>query len=338
MISDQPFVSVIIPTYNRCELVRQTLESLAQQTYPSSHFEVLLCDDGSTDGTREMVQSLQAPYRLHYMWQANKGRATARNLGLRQAQGEIILFLDGDMFADADLVAEHVASHRAHPNVLVRGEIRLPSEIREANLFTSLAMAPLDNLADQTADKDGFLPYSLALTGNLSLTKSASERIGPQDESFDASYAWDDVDLGYRADRLGYRLFFNRRALTWHYDYVRTMEQQGRRLRILSQSVHFLFQKHPELQGTIAMFRDKGDIEWGRAASRLLLKKLGWRVVSNPLVRRGLLEATKRFEQAGRPRSLLAFLYRLLLGGDIFSGYQAGLRGRERGPHSLSFS
>jgi len=338
MISDQPFVSVVIPTYNRCELVRRTLESLAQQTYPSSRFEVILCDDGSTDGTGEMAQSLQVPYQLRYFWQANRGRAAARNLGLRQAQGEIILFLDGDMVADPSLIAEHVASHQIYPDVLVRGDIRLPPEIRETNLFTVLALGPLDDLADQIADEDGFLPFTLALTGNLSLTREILGKTGPQDESFDASYAWDDVDLGYRAHCLGYRLFFNRRALAWHYDYVRTLDQQCKRLRILSRSVHFLFQKYPELEGTIAMFRDKGDIAWGRDAPQVLFKKIAWRLVSRTPVRNGLLGIIKVLERIGRPRRLLGFLYHLILGSDIFLGYQAGLAERNRSERVVQHS
>ena len=155
-------------------------------------------------------------------------------------------------------------------------------------------------------------------------------RIGFQDESFDASYAWDDVDLGYRAHRLGCYLFFNPRALAWHYDYVKTLEQQSKRSRTLSQSVHFLFQKYPELEGTIAMFRDKGYVVWGHDEPQVLLKKMAWRVVSSAPVRSVLLGTTRALERIGHPRRFIAFLYRLILGGDIFLGYQAGLVERER--------
>ncbi len=338
MNSDQPFLSVIIPTYNRRELVRKTLQSLAHQIYPATRFEVILCDDGSTDGTGEMVQSLELSYSLRYSWQANRGRCAARNMGLAHAQGDLIIFLDGDMVAAPELIAEHVASHSSHQKVLVRGDIRLPPEIRNANIFTALGLGPMDDFASHIADENGFLPFSFSHTGNLSMTRSALDEIGPQDEAFDVSYAWDDVDLGYRAQRLGYRLLFNPRALAWHHDYVRTVEQQGKRLQTLSHSVNRLFEKYPELEGTIAMFRDKGDISLETDGPVVLFKKIGWRTLSLGLVHDGLVRTTNFLEWLGHPRPLVAFFHRLILGSDIFLGYQAGLAERRRNRHQVSSS
>ena len=77
-----PTVSVVIPTYNRKGMLRETLNSLAQQTYPTDRFEIIVVDDGSTDGTDQIAVGA-FPFTLRYFWQTNQGDATARNLGSR---------------------------------------------------------------------------------------------------------------------------------------------------------------------------------------------------------------------------------------------------------------
>src|SRR5829696_3704016 len=91
-----PTLSIIIPTYNRKDLLRETLNSLAQQTYPSNHFEVIIVDDGSTDGTAAIAAEA-FPFILRYFWQSNQGDASARNLGAQQSQADILVFLDDDI-------------------------------------------------------------------------------------------------------------------------------------------------------------------------------------------------------------------------------------------------
>ena len=88
-----PRVSVIIPTYNRREYVQEAIDSVLTQTY--TDYEIIVIDDGSTDGTGE---ALQARYgdRIHYEWQENQGESVARNRGIELAQGEYIAFLDSD--------------------------------------------------------------------------------------------------------------------------------------------------------------------------------------------------------------------------------------------------
>jgi hypothetical protein len=90
-----PTVSVIIPTYQRRELVEQAVASVMAQTYRD--FELIVIDDGSTDGTREALPALPGvDGRLRYHWQPNRGVAAARNAGLRLARGPIVTFLDSD--------------------------------------------------------------------------------------------------------------------------------------------------------------------------------------------------------------------------------------------------
>ncbi len=87
--------SIIIPTYNRAHLIRDTLDSVFTQTYP--HFEVIIVDDGSTDNTKEVIEkTYNSNQRLRYFYKENEERGAARNFGLKVANGQFALFFDSD--------------------------------------------------------------------------------------------------------------------------------------------------------------------------------------------------------------------------------------------------
>ncbi len=87
-----PKVSIIIPTYNRCSWIKHAIESVLQQSY--QNFELIIVDDGSTDITRSLLIKYEA--NIRYFFQDNRGPAAARNLGISKAMGELICFLDSD--------------------------------------------------------------------------------------------------------------------------------------------------------------------------------------------------------------------------------------------------
>lgn len=109
-----PQVSVIIPTYNRKAYVQEAIDSVLVQTY--TDYEIIVIDDGSTDGTGA---ALQARYgdKIHYVWQQNQGESVARNKGLEMARGEFIAFLDSDDLWLPEKLNKQVAYLTAHPKV-----------------------------------------------------------------------------------------------------------------------------------------------------------------------------------------------------------------------------
>jgi glycosyltransferase involved in cell wall biosynthesis len=115
MAPDLPLVSVVIPTHDRADLVCAAIESALAQTH--REIEVLVVDDGSTDRTREAVESrARSDPRIRYLRQEHAGPGAARNLGIRNARGELIAFLDSDDSWYPENLARQVEKLLAHPD------------------------------------------------------------------------------------------------------------------------------------------------------------------------------------------------------------------------------
>lgn len=121
-----PLVSVVIPTYNRAHLIREALESVFSQTFKD--YEVILIDDGSTDGTEALIQEHYAG-RLRYVKQKNAGISGARNRGIALAKGKYVAFLDSDDRWLAEKLQKQFNYMETHPKTgllctkLIRYEI-----------------------------------------------------------------------------------------------------------------------------------------------------------------------------------------------------------------------
>lgn len=111
MTKSPPSVSVIIPTYNHAHFLPQAVQSVFEQTFQD--FEVIVIDDGSEDGTRDVVQGI-VDSRFQYTYQENQGLAASRNAGLRAAKGEFIAFLDADDILLPGKLQVQTAWMRAH--------------------------------------------------------------------------------------------------------------------------------------------------------------------------------------------------------------------------------
>ncbi len=105
---EKPFVSVIIPTYNRDKMLRLTIESFFRQSYPADSFEIIVSDNNSTDNTKDIVAELQqrAPVQINYLFEKRQGVHYARNCAAKIAKGDILYFTDDDMVADNRLLDE----------------------------------------------------------------------------------------------------------------------------------------------------------------------------------------------------------------------------------------
>lgn len=138
-----PHVSIIVPAYNTLKTLPETVESLLAQTY--MNLEVIVVDDGSTDGTADWVKAQDDP-RLRLYRQVNRGLAGARNGGIIAARGELIGFCDGDDLWEPEKLAKHVAFLNENPWVGVSYSASLL--VDENNKSMGIIQAPrLDDVA-----------------------------------------------------------------------------------------------------------------------------------------------------------------------------------------------
>jgi len=99
-----PLISVVTPTFNRKEELVHLFNSMKKQTLDPKFFEMIISDDGSTDGTDEYVKNLKNKFKfnLSYVSQKNLGPGSARNNGVKNSKGELIVFIDSDCEADSN--------------------------------------------------------------------------------------------------------------------------------------------------------------------------------------------------------------------------------------------
>ena len=128
MMSSGPLVSVVLIFWNALPFLREAIESVLAQSYPCR--ELLLVDDGSSDGSTAIARQYAAEYPgqvryLQHVGQANLGMSASRNLGLREAQGSYVAFLDADDVWFSSALQDQVAILQAHPEAaMVYGPIQ----------------------------------------------------------------------------------------------------------------------------------------------------------------------------------------------------------------------
>ena len=108
-----PFISIIVPAYNRADEIEEFLSSFERQT--AKNFEVIVVDDGSTDSTKEVVELHKISLDLHYLFQQNKGPGAARNLGMENTKGDIFVFIDSDCTVPENYI-ENLSAHLEKDN------------------------------------------------------------------------------------------------------------------------------------------------------------------------------------------------------------------------------
>lgn len=237
MASGNFSISVIVPTYNRCQQLAYTLKSLVNQNIDKSAFEVVIVDDGSSDDTFQMVKTFSGAMNFKYGYQIDKGYrpASARNMGIRVADGKICMFIDSGIIVKSDCVKQHLDRHEeqesevaiigytygwgADKEELTRaidpndadGSI---AKLVERGTVWDIREAIFRKYNDKIEDLA--VPWTLFYGGHLSIRKKSLFEVGLFDEKYDGNWGTEDQDLGYRLRKANKKIVLCRQAVVLH--------------------------------------------------------------------------------------------------------------------------
>ncbi len=214
---EQPLISIVIPHYNGQHHLDTCLSSLRDQTYP--HFEVLLVDNGSTDGTQAYVREQFPEVRLLELGR-NRGFTGACNAGWQAAQGEIIFLLNNDTESDSNCLAEIAAAFERHPEAGAVACKMLLFDQRDtfhtAGDYYRIDGIPGNRGVWQT-DHGQYETeeYVFGACGGASAyRRSMLDEIGFLDDDF--FFSCEDVDLAWRAQLMGWQVVYVPSAVVYH--------------------------------------------------------------------------------------------------------------------------
>lgn len=264
-------ISVVVPTYRRPELLSKCLDSLAEQDMRPDGYEVVVIDDGSGDGTQAVLREHSEGWaNLRWFTQpVNRGPAAARNRGVVEAIAPLILFIDDDIVATPDLVSRHAAFYEACDDdaVGVVGHVSWLPELPVSDFMRWLDSTTLQFAFESMAPGQVEHPWEAFYTCNLSLPRRMLEDAGGFDERFPYP-AFEDIDMGLRLARAGFRLVYVPAALAWHSRAV-TLEVFCRRMKTVGESAVLLREAQPDLPFEMPLDAQVPP-RWQRAVARLV--------------------------------------------------------------------
>lgn len=260
-----PYFSVVVPTYNRLDMLVRVLDALDAQV-DSPPFEVIVINDGSKDDTeRVMAQRKGITFRT----QTNAGPGRARNHGVTLAKGKIVVFIGDDTVPEPRFLAEHARVHREsndNPMIACLGYTGWPHGER-----VTAFMDYINDYGLQFGYKliqDGeTVPFNFFYTSNISIDREVLAA-HPFDTTF-PSAAWEDIELAYRLKEKGLQIRYNARAVTRHY-HPMNVDSFARRQYTVGKSGAIFYQKHPELGHFLGVY----ELETRKLADETQLAKL----------------------------------------------------------------
>ncbi|MDN4066690.1 glycosyltransferase [Paenibacillus vini] len=259
--------SIVIVTYQMRETLRNTLEALNHmEGFGREEFEVIISDDGSTDGTREYVQGINRNYEMKYIFTERSSlscRNRARNLGIKETSGEIIICMDGDVLANRYLLSEFDRCYSKDSDIVVTGaRIMLEQnveyeEVRDQSIFIKHKFDGSNNESlDDRYRKYNRLSYNsnaiqhswlMAHTNIVSIPKAYLNKVGLFSEDI-KGWGFDESELMYRLFKEGIKFIINHKIEVLHQPH-NEMRDTPENIKVVefTNNIRFFFKKHPDV-------------------------------------------------------------------------------------------
>ena len=240
-----PSMTIVIPSYERCEPLRRLLQGLADQLTRSdsvrTDLDVVVVLDGTSDGSDQMLAQLDFPARIAVKKQAHRGLAAARNAGLDSASGRIVWFLDDDLVPCEGLIARHRGAHRLEEPEVVVGAAPIPPDLPVApdvrqiwgQHYARMEVGPIERFEQVTFANTSCPAYLL-------------QKLGGFDERF-IEYGFEDRELGVRLLEDGARIRFDPEAIAWHHPVGIDFEHIRARSRVEGRNMARFARIHPSI-------------------------------------------------------------------------------------------
>ncbi len=248
-----PALTVVIPTRDRRQRLAETLEAVAGQRGVDGGFEAVVVDDGSRDGTRELLDAPPPGLALSWAAQSRRGPAAARNRGVALARAPRVLLLGDDTRPAPGTLAEHLraaGSAAAAGEVAVQGFIDWDPEATVTEVMRFLAPAG-PQFYFVGLEAGGEVPYTAVLGSNFS-APTAWFRDQPFDETFPDA-AFEDTELAWRWHRRGRRTVYAPQALCWHRHHYADLAPFLARQERAGRAVRHALRRHPGMAGRVVV-------------------------------------------------------------------------------------
>jgi glycosyltransferase involved in cell wall biosynthesis len=261
-VSERPLFSVVLPTCNRVADLERALHAWERQAPADLPFELVAVDDGSTDGTGELLAGWRSRrFALRRAAQANAGPAAARNRAIGLAAGELVLFTGDDVEPTPGLLAEHWQGHRERddPGAAILGLTRWPDRAPLTATMRHVDGVGAQQFSYRYMEEGGEYDFRHLYTSNVSLRRSLLDR---EPAGFNTDFphaAFEDAELGWRLSRHGLRIVFRSRAVAFHHHAYDARSFYRRQVRCGEMAV-VLWRQRPYLRRWLPV----RDLEWAR--------------------------------------------------------------------------
>lgn len=271
-------ISIVIPIYNNREPIHRVLASLSQQTYPRKKYEVIVVEDGSTQPAEDLIDFWKKFFNLkYYPAETRGGISRARNIGIDQASGEVVVFLDSDMIVPSEFVSEHSKIHQEESSVGIGYRVRLSRRVPPVSIgdiihnFQLIEQLPCSqDEREEVYQICGSqvnnlpVPWVCVYGCNFSVPRKDVIDVGKFDEQFQKNWGGEDIEFAYRLYKKGLKFTLNRSACGYH---IFHHSNWTKNLRAFDKNMFLFLKKHPELE--IELYKDNLDITLAEYIKRL---------------------------------------------------------------------